>query len=105
MQPLFVLSIIPALRAFRYPIAGNDDQVIGAVLAVALHPRVRAGASGTHYTSTDGLPLIPGVDGIARLSDGQRVYFVAPDAALGTMAQQAVVDRRQCVVLPDTVIR
>ena len=33
----------------------------------------------------------------------RRVYFVAPDDAPGTMADQAVVDRRRMVVLPEDV--
>jgi NADPH:quinone reductase-like Zn-dependent oxidoreductase len=93
----------PYYEPFDPPVARNDHEVIGDVLAVGLHPRVRAGAAGTHYTSTNTLPLIPGVDGVARLPDGQRVYFVAPDTALGTMAQQAVIDRRQSVSLPESV--
>ncbi len=35
------------------------------MLAAGLHPRVRSGANGTHYTSDGRLPLIPGVDGWA----------------------------------------
>ncbi len=93
----------PRYESFVDPVASDEHEVIGDVLAVALHPRVRSGASGTHYTSTDALPLIPGVDGVAHLPDGQRVYFVAPDTAFGTMAEKAVVDRRQSVPLPDTV--
>ncbi len=33
---------------------------------------------------------------------GSEFYFVAPDGAPGTMAQQAVIDRRQSVPLPNT---
>jgi len=71
------------------------------VLAAGLHPRVRSGASGSHYTSTGVLPLIPGVDGVGRSEDGQLVYFVALDGAFGTMAERTVVDRRRAVVLSD----
>jgi len=74
--------------------------VLGDVLAVGLHPRVRSGASGSHYTSTDRLPLIPGIDGVALLPDGRRVYFVASEMAFGTMAEKAIVDTRRMVVLP-----
>jgi NADPH:quinone reductase-like Zn-dependent oxidoreductase len=81
--------------------APAGDQVLADVLAAGLHPRVRSGASGTHYTSDGQLPLIPGVDGVARLPDGRTVYFVAEDDAPGTMAERALVDPRRCVPLPD----
>ena len=73
------------------------------VLAVALHPRVRSGASGRHYTSSRTLPMIPGVDGVGRLPDGQRVYFVVADDAKGSMADQAVIDRRHTIPIPEDV--
>jgi NADPH:quinone reductase-like Zn-dependent oxidoreductase len=69
------------------------------VLAAGLHPRVRSGASGSHYTSTDVLPLIPGVDGVGRSQEGELLYFVAFDGAFGTMAERTVVDRRRSVAL------
>lgn len=90
----------PRYESFPAPVATDEHQVLGDVLAAALHPRVRSGASGTHYTSSGALPLVPGVDGVARLPDGQRVYFVAPDGAPGTMAQQALIDCRQSIPLP-----
>ena len=71
----------------------DDDEVLVDVLAVGLHPRARSGAAGAHYTSTGTLPMIPGIDGVGRLPDGRLVYFVADDDVIGTMAEQAVVDR------------
>lgn len=76
-------------------------QVLVDVLAAGLHPRVRSGANGTHYTSDGTLPMIPGVDGVARLADGRRVYFVADDDAPGTMAERALLDPRRAVPLPE----
>ncbi|MBA3867897.1 MAG: zinc-binding alcohol dehydrogenase family protein [Anaerolineae bacterium] len=93
----------PRYESFDDPIAKGENEIVVDVLAAGLHPRVRAGASGSHYTSTQELPLIPGVDGVGRLPDGKLVYFVAPDTALGTMAEQAVIDYRQSVPLPDGV--
>jgi NADPH:quinone reductase-like Zn-dependent oxidoreductase len=82
--------------------AGPDERLVD-VLAVGLHPRVRSGASGRHYTSTGALPMIPGIDGVGRLADGRRVYFAATDDTWGSMADQAVVDLRRIVPLPDNV--
>jgi NADPH:quinone reductase-like Zn-dependent oxidoreductase len=65
-----------------------------------LHPRVRSAANGSHYTSDGSLPMVPGIDGVGRASDGDLLYFVAPDDAVGTMAEKAVVDRRRTIALP-----
>jgi len=70
------------------------------VLAVGLHPRVRSGAAGVHYTSSGTLPMIPGVDGVGLLPDGRLVYFAADNDVLGTMADKALVDPRRSVELP-----
>ncbi|WP_454226431.1 hypothetical protein [Propioniciclava flava] len=59
------------------PVATEEEIVID-VLAAALAPRVRSQAAGSHYTSTGALPLIPGVDGVGALPDGQQVYFLLP---------------------------
>ncbi len=82
------------------PTAGED---LVDVLAVGLHPRVRSGAAGAHYTSTGTLPMIPGIDGIGRRPNGKRIYFVADDHVLGTMADKALVDARRAIELPDDV--
>jgi NADPH:quinone reductase-like Zn-dependent oxidoreductase len=91
----------PHYQVFDAPKPRGEHEVLAEVLAVGLHPRVRSGASGSHYTSTGQLPLIPGIDGVARLPDGRRVYFVASETALGTMAEKAIVDTRRIVVLKD----
>jgi NADPH:quinone reductase-like Zn-dependent oxidoreductase len=84
------------------PTPQGENQQLVDVLAVGLHPRVRTGASGRHYTNTGRLPLIPGVDGVGRLADGRRVYFVADDELPGPMAEKTVIDVRRAVPLPDT---
>ena len=71
------------------------------VVAAGLHPRVRSQADGSHYTSTDELPLVPGIDGVGRAPDGSLRYFVLPDTTMGSLAEQTVVDLRRSIVLPD----
>ena len=93
----------PHYRSFEEPRPTSGDEVLVDVLAVGLHPRVRTGAAGLHYTSTGTLPMIPGIDGVGRRTDGRRVYFVADDHVLGTMADKAVMDVRRAVELPDDV--
>jgi NADPH:quinone reductase-like Zn-dependent oxidoreductase len=93
----------PAYEQLDPPAADGEDDVIVEVLAAGLHPRVRSDASGRHYSSAGVLPLIPGVDGVGRLADGTRVYFLALGSGRGSMAEQAAVDRRRCIPLPDGV--
>jgi len=45
--------------------------------------------------------MIPGIDGVGRRPDGKRVYFVAADDVIGTMAEKALVDARRSIELPD----
>ena len=71
------------------------------MLAVGLHPRVRSGAAGAHYTSSGTLPMIPGIDAVGRRPDGKRVYFVAADDVIGTMADKALASARRSIELPD----
>jgi NADPH:quinone reductase-like Zn-dependent oxidoreductase len=93
----------PHYRQFETPQPTDDDETLVDVLAVGLHPRVRTGAAGAHYTSTGKLPMIPGIDAVGRRPDGTTIYFVADDHALGTMADKAVVDARRVIELPDDV--
>src|SRR5512142_3000306 len=91
----------PRWEPFDLPAPADEDQEIVDVLAVGLHPRVRSGASGRHYTSTGKLPLVPGIDGVGRRADGRIVYFVADDDLVGPMATRTVIDSRRSVPLPE----
>jgi NADPH:quinone reductase-like Zn-dependent oxidoreductase len=90
----------PRYETVDPPEAGGEDEVVVDVLAAGLHPRVRSSANGSHYTSGDELPLIPGIDGVGRTPEGDLVYFVLPDTTRGAMADRTVVDRRRSVPLP-----
>ena len=91
----------PHYRQFEVPQPASAQEIVVDVLAVGLHPRVRSGAAGAHYTSTGTLPMIPGIDAVGRRPDGRRVYFVAADDVLGTMADKALAGTRRSIVLPD----
>jgi NADPH:quinone reductase-like Zn-dependent oxidoreductase len=93
----------PRYEPFDLPAPAGRDQALVDVLAVGLHPRVRSGASGSHYTSTGTLPMVPGIDGVGRRDDGRMVYFVADDDLVGPMATRTVIDSRRSVELPDGV--
>jgi NADPH:quinone reductase-like Zn-dependent oxidoreductase len=90
----------PRYGQIEVPASRDDGQELVDVLAAGLHPRVRSGARGVHYTSSGVLPMIPGVDGVGRRADGTLVYFVAGDDAAGTMAERALVDAGRSVQLP-----
>jgi NADPH:quinone reductase-like Zn-dependent oxidoreductase len=92
----------PRYQEFPVPVPADGEMLVD-VLASALHPRVRSQADGSHYTSTDELPLVPGIDGVGRGPDGLLRYFVLPDTTMGAMAEQTVIDVRRSLVLPDTI--
>jgi NADPH:quinone reductase-like Zn-dependent oxidoreductase len=92
-------SDAPRFDDFPAPTVRNEDELLVDVIAAGLHPRVRSQAAGSHYTSTDKLPLVPGVDGVGRDTDGQLRYFVLTDTTMGSMAERTVIDRRRSVVL------
>jgi NADPH:quinone reductase-like Zn-dependent oxidoreductase len=91
----------PRYEPFDLPDPADGGQALVDVLAVGLHPRVRSGAAGSHYTSTGKLPMVPGIDGVGRREDGQMVYFVADEELAGPMATRTVIDTRRSIVLPD----
>jgi NADPH:quinone reductase-like Zn-dependent oxidoreductase len=93
----------PHYQQFEVPRPTAGEQSLVDVLAVGVHPRVRSGAAGAHYTSTGTLPMIPGIDGVGQRPDGKRIYFVADDQVPGTMADKALVDDRRSIELPDDV--
>ncbi len=90
----------PRYEAFANPIPSGADEEVVDVLASGLHPRVRSQANGSHYASSDQLPLIPGIDGVGRRADGSLVYFVLPDTVYGAMAEHTVIDVRRSIPLP-----
>ena len=93
----------PSFRDHPEPVARGRDEMVVDVLAAALHPRVRSQADGSHYTSTDELPLVPGIDAVVRDPKGRIRYTVLDDTALGTMAERTVIETDRSVVLPDGI--
>lgn len=81
----------------------RDGAVVATVEASALTNLTRGLMSGNHYASREiTLPAIPGVDGVARLDDGRRVYTGAL-APFGMMAERTLVSPHGAVELPDGV--
>ncbi|MGO8921259.1 MAG: quinone oxidoreductase family protein [Stellaceae bacterium] len=96
------------LRAGQAPVYGDfsepqhsEGESRVTVTAAAISHVVKSRASGMHYSSSGQFPFVVGIDGVGRLDDGRRVYFVLPTAPHGSMAERTVVSSTQCVPLPD----
>jgi NADPH:quinone reductase-like Zn-dependent oxidoreductase len=92
----------PVYGDFKEPSPSSGENSI-AVTATALSPVVKARVSGAHYSAPGDFPFVAGIDGVGRLHDGSRVYFILPKAPYGSMAERAVVPSSQCVRVPDGV--
>jgi NADPH:quinone reductase-like Zn-dependent oxidoreductase len=92
----------PVYTDFPDPVA-SDGAVVAAVEASALTNLTRGLMSGKHYASKEiQLPAIAGVDGVARLEDGRRVYTGAL-APYGMMAERTLISPHGTFVVPDGV--
>lgn len=92
----------PVYRDYPEPQA-RDGAVVATVEASALTNLTRGLTSGKHYASKEiRLPVIPGLDGVARLDDGRRVYAGAL-LPYGMMAERTLVSENDAVVVPDGV--
>jgi NADPH:quinone reductase-like Zn-dependent oxidoreductase len=92
----------PRYCAFAEPVAAEGEKIVHVTVA-AVHPVVKAIASGTHYASPGELPFVPGVDGVGRLEDGTRVYFGVSRKPFGTFAERAPAAASMCLPLPDGI--
>jgi len=90
----------PRYRSIPEPRAEAGTEVVD-VLAVGVHPVTRGIAAGLHYTSTDTLPMIPGVDGVVRRADGSLAFIIARDT--GSLAERIAIDPAQAIALPADV--
>ena len=80
----------PRFGDFAEPVvtAGRE---LAELVAAGIHPVTRSLAEGRHYGSTDGYPLIPGVDAVARTADGALRYTGYTEAPYGTLAERMAV--------------
>jgi len=90
----------PIYADFAAPVPAPGEHRV-TVTAAALSQVVKSRASGAHYSSPGRFPFVVGIDGVGRLDDQTRVYFVLPTAPYGSMAEQTVVPAEQCLPLPD----
>ena len=90
----------PVYGDFSEPQPSEGESRV-TVTAAAISHVVKSRASGLHYSSSGQLPFVVGIDGVGRLDDGRRVYFVLPKAPHGSMAERTVVSSTRCLALPD----
>ena len=90
----------PVYGDFAEPVPSDGDYRV-AVTAAAMSHVTKSRASGSHYSSSGQFPFVAGIDGVGRLDDGRRVYFVLPKAPHGAMAERTVVEAAHCLALPD----
>jgi NADPH:quinone reductase-like Zn-dependent oxidoreductase len=90
---------VPSPGEFEEPVAGADQAIV-EVLAAGLNPVDVAICAGRFYAGKPPLPSVAGREGVGTL-EGQRVYFDAPVAPFGSMAERALVDPQSTYSLPD----
>jgi NADPH:quinone reductase-like Zn-dependent oxidoreductase len=72
------------------------------VLAAGVNPVDVAICAGRFYAGRPPLPCVAGREGVGTL-DGERVYFDAPIAPFGSMAERALLDPSSTYSVPDGV--
>jgi NADPH:quinone reductase-like Zn-dependent oxidoreductase len=92
---------VPAAGDFQEPSAAPGQAVV-EVLAAGVNPVDVAICAGRFYAGRPPLPCVAGREGVGTL-DGERVYFDAPIAPFGSMAQRARVDPSSTYSVPDGV--
>jgi NADPH:quinone reductase-like Zn-dependent oxidoreductase len=90
----------PQYTNFSEPVAKGGEELI-SVRASALSQLTKSRASGSHYSSDGHFPAVAGTDGVGRTTEGQRVYFVLPEAPYGALAEKSLVKAQHCIPLPD----
>lgn len=92
----------PIYGEFSEPTAFPGTELI-SVNASALSQFSKSRSSGAHYSSESAFPLVAGADGVGQTQDGQRVYFVLPEAPYGALAERCLVRADRCVAIPGSL--
>ena len=99
---LHALGEAPRYEDFADPVAA-DGEVMVEVSAAALKPVEKQMAAGSHYATPKKLPVVCGIDGVGRLSDGRRVFFAGARPPYGTMAERVAVRSVFTFPIPDSL--
>jgi NADPH2:quinone reductase len=92
---------VPEAGEFEEPAAGSDQAIV-EVLAAGVNPVDVAICAGRFYAGKPPLPAVAGREGVGML-DGKRVYFDAPIAPFGSMAERALIDPHATYPVPEGI--
>jgi NADPH:quinone reductase-like Zn-dependent oxidoreductase len=92
---------VPEAGEFDEPAAGPGQAVL-EVLAAGVNPVDVAISAGRFYAGPPPLPSVAGREGVGML-EGKRVYFDAPVAPFGSMAERALIDPSSAYPVPDAL--
>jgi NADPH:quinone reductase-like Zn-dependent oxidoreductase len=92
---------VPRPDEFREPRAGPGQAVVD-VLAAGVNPVDVSISAGRFYAGKPPLPSVAGREGVGIL-EGERVYFDAPIAPFGSMAQRTLIDPEGAYPVPQGV--
>ena len=94
----------PVCESFAEPQA-IDGAIVVEIRAAALTTLDKVIARRVHYVKMPDGQFVVGREGVARRSDGQRIYFNtnAPIAPFGSMAERALINPRFSFPIPDGV--
>jgi NADPH:quinone reductase-like Zn-dependent oxidoreductase len=92
---------VPSAGEFAEPVASLGQAVV-PVLAAGVNPVDISISAGRFYGGKPQLPSVVGREGVGLL-DGRRVYFDAPLAPFGSIAERALIDPASAHALPDAV--
>lgn len=92
----------PVYSEFEEPIP-REGEVRIHVTASALTHFTKIRAAGKHFSFSACPPFVVGIDGLGKLEDGRRVYFLFPRTPFGGIAERTVVNSSHCINVPDSV--
>ena len=93
---------IPKYAEADEPVPAGD-QVVVDVLAAGLNPIDLAFASGAMPGPKPPVPAVVGGEGVGRLRDGRRVYFVRAAPPSGSFAERCLIAPSAAIPLDDAV--
>src|SRR5258708_13712700 len=79
----------PCWREFDEPDRREGEEMV-QVAAAALTNFARSLAARADGDAA-GVPFVAGADGVGRLADGRRIYFLRSRAPFGSMAERTVI--------------
>ena len=93
---------MPKYTDFPEPTVQNEDELLISVKAAAIKNLDKSKASGKHYSTKNDInqAKVIGGDGVGLLEDGTRVYAIGVS---GMIAEKAVIEKNQMVLLPDGI--